>query len=325
MVKLVLISVALVFAISAFAMVALKSDGADRVEPVRTLKIPDPPKPPPQVDEEEAATLLWQKKMEEAKQQEIAERDDRQKRADEAVAKLKAKYEKDGKLPDKIVLETATSRPVPESPDQEAIPNSAPLEVYPAEKRVEFDAYVILERGLVEVLMCGPRGRLHESLLKTYINPYDLWQALALLGLKQSYTARGDGDMIDLEGDRVIIEVEYEDKTGKKVRRRMEDLIYNFQRNSHMPYEGWVYVGSHFVETRDGKILFLAEEIENVATTWHRASPILDNPLKEGGDDTLYHAYEDVVPPAGTKIHVIMTPDEEYNKKRPEPQPLTGR
>jgi hypothetical protein len=131
--------------------------------------------------------------------------------------------------------------------------------------------------------------------------------------------------MIDLEGDRVIIEVEYEDTEGKKQRRRIEDLIYHFQLNTHMPYKGWVYVGSHFVETPDGEVLFIAEKIENIATTWHRPSPILDNPLKEGSDDTLYRSYEGVVPPAETKMRVFVTPDEEYNKKHAEPQPLTGR
>ena len=325
-VKLILISLALVFAVAAFAMVLLKGDGDEAARPVRTLQLPDPPKPPPIIDDDKAAKILWQQKMAEAKQQEIDNLKDKQNRADEAVAKLKEKYAKDGALPEKIVLETPTDRPKPENPEQEAMPNSAPLDVFVAGKRVEFDAYVILDKGqLIEVLFSGPRGRLHESLLLTYINPYDLWQALALLGLKQSYTARGEGDMVDIEGDRVIIEVEFEDKDGKKQRKRIEDLIYHFQLNTHMPYEGWVYTGSYFAETRSGDFVLVGEKTENVATIWHRPTSILENPSKEGGDDSLYRSYEGVVPPAETKLRVIMTPDEEYNGKRPEAQPLMGR
>ncbi len=327
--KLVLISLALVFAVAAFALVLLRGGAAAKVQPPRTLKLPDPPPPPPPVDKDEYTRRLYQQKVEEARKEEMDELKGRQKRADEAVAVLRKKYEKDGKLPEKIVLETPTSRPKPADPkqQQDAMPNTAPLVVYPREKRLEFDAKVVLDSGgaLLEILLSGPRGRLHESLLVTFINPYDLWQALALLGLKQTYTARWSGDMVALEGDRAIIEVEYKGKDGKTVRRRVEDFIYDFARNAHMPYAGWVYTGSHFGELADGTAVLIAGEIENIITIWHRPTPVLDNPLKDGGDDTLYRVYEGVVPESGTDLRVIMTVDEKYNTKRKDAEPLTGK
>ena len=72
-------------------------------------------------------------------------------------------------------------------------------------------------------------------------------------------------------------------------------------------------------------MFLIGEKTENLISTWHRQTSILDNPSKEGGDDSLYRSYEGVVPPAETKIRVIMTPDEEYNKTRPEALPLIGR
>lgn len=327
-VKMVLISLALVFAVSSFAFTLLKADGGEATYIVRSIKLPDPPPPPPLMDPEKAAEIMAQKWRQEQIKQEMEELKGRQKRADEAVAKLRAKYEKDGRLPDKIVLETPTNRPQPMDPNEEGIPNAAPLVVCPHEKRVEFDAQVLIDKTggyLPEVLMAGPRGRLHESVLLTYINPYDLWQALALLGLKQTYPARGKGDMVDLEGDRVIIKVEYEGEDGKKVRKRLEDFIYHFGLRAHMPYEGWVYVGSRFGETRSGEFVLIAAETEDIVSTWHWPVSIIDNPLKEAGDDTLYAIHEEVVPPKGTKLRVIITPDEEYNKKHPEPQPLSSK
>jgi hypothetical protein len=323
--KLVLISVAVVFAVAAFALTLLKGNGAGAVEIVRTLKIPEQPPPPPLIDPDEASIRMFEMKKKELVEQEIAELKERQRLADEAVAKLRAKYEKDGKLPESIVFETPTSRPKPLDPNQEAAPNTAPLTIYPQEKRVEFEASVMLDRPgqyLPEVLLAGPRGKVHETMLLTFINPYDLWQSLALLGLKQSYTARHRGDMVALEGDRVIIEVEYSDKDSKLVKKRLEDFIYHYVLKDHMPYAGWVYIGSHFVETRDGKILLFAAEAEDIATTWHWPQAIIDNPVKEAGDDTLYCPFEGVVPPKGTKLKVIITPDEEYNSKRPEARPL---
>jgi hypothetical protein len=398
--KLVMISLALVFAVSAFTMVLLKRDRASGDEVVRTIRIPDPPEPPaPEVAPEAPVPF-----NPELLKLEITERELRQKRADQAVAALKARFEKNGKLPDQIVLETPTDRPKPLNQDTEADPNTAPLTIFPHEKRLEFDAFVVLDKStLIEVLLAGPRGKLHESLLRTYVNAYDVWQGLALLGLKQSYSARFKGDLVPLEGDRVIVELRYKDKDGKEVTKRTEDFVYHLGIGDHMPYEGWVYIGSHFfvpyryklrvtlngevlhaervdIELRDvpdplsdaevekiktglpanvveaagnairdcrivgvskledetgeqiylldcteGKEFLICSKTENIIATWHWPTAILDNPLKEAGDDTLYRPFEGVIPPAGTKIRVIMRPDEKYNRTRPEAQPINRK
>ncbi len=397
--KLVMISLALVFAVSAFTMVLLKRDRASGEEVVRTIRIPDPPEP---VADEQVPDVPVPFNPEMLKL-EIADLKLKQKRADQAVAALKARYAKDGKLPDKIVLETPTDRPRPLNQDTEATPNTAPLEVYPNEKRIEFDAFVVLDKStLIEVLLAGPRGKLHESLLRTYVNAYDVWQGLALLGLKQSYPARYKGDLVRLEGDRIIVEFRYKDKDGKEVTKRAEDFVYHLGVGGHMPYESWVYVGSRFfvpyrfmlkvtsggevldatrvdmeledvpdpaskaevdkikaglpeivleaagntvrdcrvvgvkrekdetgeeiyvLECTEGEEFLICEKTENIIATWHWPTAIIDNPLKEAGDDTLYRPYEGVVPPVGTKVRVIMRPDEKYNKTRSEAQPLSG-
>jgi hypothetical protein len=398
--KLVMISLALVFAVSAFTMVLLKRDRGSGEEAVRTIRIPDPPAP---VVEETAPNVPVPFDPELLKL-EIADLKLKQKRADQAVAALRARYAVDGKLPDKIVLETPTDRPKPISKEVKADPNTAPLEVYPHEKRIEFDAYVVLDKGtLIEVLLAGPRGKIHESLMKTYVNAYDVWQGLALLGLKQSYPARFRGDMVRLEGDRVIVEFRYKNKDGKEVTKRAEDFIYHLGIGDHMPYEGWVYVGSRFfvplrftlkvtpngeilesaridielenvpdpvssekvekikselpeavleaagntirdcrvvgvkqvkeetgedvyiLECTEGEEFLYSAKTENIIATWHWPTTIMDNPLREAGDDTLYRPFEGVVPPAGTKVRVIMRPDEKYNRTRQEAQPLSRR
>jgi hypothetical protein len=335
---------------------------------------------------------------------EIAELKLRQKRADQAVAALRERFEKDGKLPDKIVLETPTDRPRPISGDTEADPNTAPLTIYPHEKRIEFDAFVALNKApLIEVFLAGPRGKLHESLLKTYVNAYDVWQGLALLGLKQTYSARFKGDLVQLEGDRVIVELRYNDKDGKEITKRAEDFVYHLGVGDHMPYEGWVYTGSHFyvpyrftlkvtsggevleaaridieledlpdpvstekmkkimaglpkdvveaagntirdcrivgvkkqkdetgemiymLECTEGEEFLICAKTENIIASWHWPTAIIDNPLKEAGDDTLYRPFEGVVPDIGTKVRVIMRPDDKYNKTRPEAQPINRK
>jgi hypothetical protein len=72
----------------------------------------------------------------------------------------------------------------------------------------------------------------------------------------------------------------------------------------------------------EGEEFLIAEKTENLVTSWHAPFAIIDNPVKEGGNDQLYYVNEGVVPPKGTELRVIITPDDEYNRTRPEAQPL---
>ena len=128
------------------------------------------------------------------------------------------------------------------------------------------------------------------------------WAILAALGLEPRGNLKYQGDPNPPQGDSVLIYVEWE-SNGKKVKVRGEDLVYNVKEKRPMKRTPWVFTGSKIYKGR-----FMAEIDESLITTYHDPYTIIDNPLPEGGDDTIYCVNEKVVPPKGTKILMTIKP-----------------
>ena len=56
-------------------------------------------------------------------------------------------------------------------------------------KTVTFPAEINMQSGMVEYLMVTDKGKTHESLLSTKIEPYDIQVAMLLLGIKPAAAA----------------------------------------------------------------------------------------------------------------------------------------
>ncbi len=204
--------------------------------------------------------------------------------------------------------------------------------LYLQEKRVEVDARVCIRRGLIELFACSEGGKDHESAVVLKCKPQSLHLALVLLGLKDERESGGGGeeqvgDAAPPKGDRVIVYLEWTDKDGKTVRHRAEELIKDSRTNTPMPPVGFAFRGSEFVAEQDpdtrkptGRQIYLANRVRTVIATYHDPTSILDNPLKTGGDDTIYYSNEDLLPETGTpaKLIVQVPTDEEMKAMKAE-------
>ena len=161
---------------------------------------------------------------------------------------------------------------------------------------------VNMSYGLIELLACTSIGKLHESALVMDVQPIHLQTALILLGLEYEGGLRFQGDPLTPKGARVRIWVEWD--TDDQTRRyRAEDLVFNRVKQSHMEYTDWVFTGS-----RMNNGVFMAQAVGTLITTFHDPDAIIDNPLPEGADDTVYIVNSQVIPPKGTNIRMIITP-----------------
>lgn len=223
-------------------------------------------------------------------------------------------------------LFASTARPPSE--DDGAITRFPGLRIYMEERRVEVAGYVCLKEGpTLELLGCTRNGKTHESLLLFDCDPQHLNVALIMLGLEPTPQVDELGQPIALEtGERVVMEVAWraadapaEDTTAPaavdgQIRRRVEDLIFDRLRQDAMPPVGWVFTGSRHVEVPappDWETLhevFAASYTGNVAATFHDPDCILDTPLLEGGDDTIYNAYSARLPERGTPVVIHLRP-----------------
>lgn len=168
------------------------------------------------------------------------------------------------------------------------------------ERTVTFPAQVNMGQGLLEVLICTEYGKTHESLLSTKVDPLYLNVALLMLGLEGGRAVKYQGDPTTPVGSPVEIWFKVREGDKEKV-LRAEDWVYDNQKNRPMPHTHWVYVGS--VVTKDG---FMAQREGQIATTFHDPFALIDNPLPEGGDDTVYFSHTREVPPRGTPVTVVI-------------------
>lgn len=202
------------------------------------------------------------------------------------------------------------------------------IRIYRDEKRVEVDGVVCLKTGpALELMGCTRRGKTHESLLLFECEPEQLYLSLVILGLVPTPQVNEFGQPIALDrGERVVLEVSWKAADSPegdpsapaavagRVRRRVEDLIWDRVRNAAMPHVGWVFTGSRHVEVpappdwKQTMRVFAATYAGNVAATFHDPDAILDTPLVEGGDDTVYLPYSERLPERGTEVIIHLRP-----------------
>ncbi|MEZ6188687.1 MAG: YdjY domain-containing protein [Planctomycetota bacterium] len=204
------------------------------------------------------------------------------------------------------------------------------ITVFTKEQRVEIQGSICLKRSpALELLACMPKGKTHESLLLLDLHPQDgpehLATALILIGLEPTPQVNEFGEAIALaKGQRVLVEVEWAAADAPpldasapapvegRITRRAEDLIYDKRTGQAMPRVGWVFTGSRKVmvptppDFKTEHEVFAASYTGNIAATYHDPDCLLDTPLLEGGDDTVYVPYEGRLPERGTPAVIHM-------------------
>lgn len=175
--------------------------------------------------------------------------------------------------------------------------------------------HVLVRRGIVELFGCGESGKAHETIVMIETDIQSLDTALTLAGLRRGSLPRMFGEEDPKQGSRVIVLVQWEDKDGRTVTYRSEDLVISLKRESTMPRVGWTYVG-RWTEVADGaeagegrrqKIL-ACTGTRSLVTTFRDRTALLDNPLPEAEDDTQFAANYMVLPRSGTPVRIIFRP-----------------
>ena len=178
---------------------------------------------------------------------------------------------------------------------------------------IKFPAKVNMQEGLIELFLCAPYGKTHESLLVTDVNGINLNLALILIGCKEGdIKVKEQGQDVIPQGTLVTIEIEFKDDDEKVKRVRAEDWIYNDKLKAAMPHTNWVYTGSFIHEGE-----YMAKATGTYIVTFHDPYTIIDLPLKEGADDTVYWVNKDAAKKKAHPVTVIITrvKEDDENKK----------
>jgi hypothetical protein len=160
----------------------------------------------------------------------------------------------------------------------------------------------------LEVLLCTDYGKTHESLLRTTVSPTYLNVAFRLLGCHGGKPRAGVGDPAMPVGSPVEIELKWTDAKGKTATVQPEAWIWNHKTQAPMQPTHWTYTGSMFHMGH-----FMAQATGTIVNVYTDPSTMVEPPIPEVKDDTVFGVYEKVVPPEGTPVEVIFTvlPEEE--------------
>lgn len=177
------------------------------------------------------------------------------------------------------------------------------------QKTIQFPASVNMTNGLIEYFVVTGTGKLHESILKTEIEPSQIHLAMLLIGAEGTPT---NSSSTNISGDKLTIDVSWKDG-GIAKRFPAEDFILHNKGKSPMAKEGWIYNGSKimdgtFIAQRDGSIVSIITDQLALANCLH---PEHDN-------DEIWFVNTNVVPALNTKVEVTLKlKSQQKNTKEP--------
>lgn len=171
------------------------------------------------------------------------------------------------------------------------------------DRSITFPAQVNMDRGMLEYLIVHRKGKTHESLLNTLVEPYDLQIAFLLLGFEGSDKKLAmQGDPSIPQGDAIGILIRQKDGAQAEAIAAERWLINKFDDATRdVETMKWVYTGSVTFQGR-----FMSQESGSVVAIWHDPVALIDNASPGGESNRIWFVKEGTVPPVGTPVEVIL-------------------
>ncbi len=233
------------------------------------------------------------------------------------------------------MLDLAAQETVPTPSTKPVDSNSAMKEVAPGifdlngvrldkiNQQISFPGVINQREGLVEYLLVGEKGKTHESLIRTIIQPRDIHLALLLIGLKENPKPNQSQPLppstIDsaylkstppLKGTPVRVFVSW--KLGGKQRQvPAEDWINNLQTGHPMTHGDWTYNGS-MIENG----VFLADQELSIISVITDPTALINNSRPGHDNDEIWEARTGVIPPLDTPLELMIVLTDFQPKKK---------
>ena len=175
------------------------------------------------------------------------------------------------------------------------------------ERSISFPALVNQKDGLLEYLVVHRRGKVHESLFKTDVEPYYLNVAFLLLEFEGTdKPLQFQGDPAIPKGDSVSITVSYNEKENKKISVSPEKwiILRKFNDSSYQEDVGplkWVYTGAKVWNGR-----FSAQTGGSIIAVYHDPDALIDNASPGGESDKIWFVNAKTALPVGTLVTITI-------------------
>lgn len=184
--------------------------------------------------------------------------------------------------------------------------------------RVGVPASVLIKNELLEYLVVGKNGQMHESLFLSDVRPSLLNAALLLTGVEPGQNASFEPDGTDERGrprrkvhapsgDGFFLYAAWRE-AGETYLFRVEDLVRNLDSGRCMRRQRWVYLGSRFAPPLPGKPeAFLADVEGNLVNLsfFFQGNTLLTSSAEECESQTIWAANEWLLPPMGEPVLLV--------------------
>lgn len=200
-------------------------------------------------------------------------------------------------------------------------------------KRIDVDATVCLDEGLLEVVACTADSREHESIVLVKASPTHIHAALLLIGATNGHPAmtkptnpeKTEFVHLPPRGDAVAVSLMIPDKEGKLTERPISDFVKPYDHEGPASpdeaaededgpdpaevFETFVFAGSHVIENGKGEKFYLAEQSGNVISISTFGDEVLCLPSFYSTDNAhlSWQVNNKHLPKVGTKVKLRLT------------------
>ena len=207
-----------------------------------------------------------------------------------------------------------------------------------AERCVDIEATVCLDKGPLELVACTKGSKEHESIVAVQATPMHIHTALLVLGATNGHPAMrrprapaGTG-WIDIppSGDPIKVSLVFQDTDGKMV----EHAIVEFVAASNVASNGaavdggkgadfpdtFLFAGSHLLDNGDGPRTYLADESGHVISiaTFGDELLCIDGMHAHANDALMWQINPEKLPPVGAKVTLRL------RARKPDVAPATA-
>jgi hypothetical protein len=166
-------------------------------------------------------------------------------------------------------------------------------------RTIEFPAVVNMKEGLAEYFLVSTQGKVHESVLRTEVEPYQVHVAMLLLGGKGAQTNFFAPDQPPA-GDPITIEVSWKGLLSTK-RVAAEEMVFDRAKNKAMSKGPWIYNGSFQFEG-----MFVAQQTGSIISVIADPEALINNPRERRDDDDNWTVNSKAVPSVETLVTVTI-------------------
>jgi hypothetical protein len=189
-----------------------------------------------------------------------------------------------------------------------------------AERCVDIEATVCLDKGLLELVACTKGSKEHESIVAVEAKPMHIHTALLVLGATNGHPAMrrplnpaGTG-WIDIppSGDPIKVSLVFQDADGQPVEHAISEFVAGSALESGVGDgneaagfpDTFLFAGSHLRDNGDGPRTYLADESGHVISiaTFGDELLCMDGMHAHANDALMWQINPTNLPPVGAKV-----------------------